>query len=76
MSSSPLSKERAKEALARKYGIDGDFILYLGRLQGRKNLMRLVNAYAHTRKRDALTSWCSRENRTLCFNRFWPESAN
>lgn len=46
----PLGKEQAKEALARKYGIKGDFILYLGRLQARKNLMRLVNAYAHTRK--------------------------
>jgi glycosyltransferase involved in cell wall biosynthesis len=46
----PLDREKSREVLARKYRIDGDFVLYLGRLQGRKNLMRLVNAYARTRK--------------------------
>jgi glycosyltransferase involved in cell wall biosynthesis len=46
----PLDRERAKEALARNYGINGEFILYVGRLQARKNLMRLVNAYARIRK--------------------------
>jgi len=45
----PLDRERAKELLARRYGIEGDFILYLGRLQARKNLMRLVSAYARIR---------------------------
>ena len=46
----PLDREEAKNEIARKYGIDGDFILYLGRLQARKNLMRLVNAYARVRE--------------------------
>lgn len=46
----PLDREEAKEVLARKYGIGHDFILYLGRLQARKNLMRLVNAYWRLRK--------------------------
>jgi glycosyltransferase involved in cell wall biosynthesis len=46
----PLDRGKAKETLTRKYRIDGDFILYLGRLQARKNLMRLVDAYARTRK--------------------------
>jgi glycosyltransferase involved in cell wall biosynthesis len=45
----PLDRDKCKETLARKYGIEGDFVLYLGRLQARKNLMRLVNAYARTR---------------------------
>ncbi|HEY6766463.1 MAG TPA: glycosyltransferase family 1 protein [Candidatus Sulfotelmatobacter sp.] len=45
----PSDREKAKELLARKYRIDGDFVLYLGRLQARKNLMRLVNAYARFR---------------------------
>jgi glycosyltransferase involved in cell wall biosynthesis len=45
----PCNREAAKEALARKYRIEGDFVLYLGRLQARKNLVRLVNAYARTR---------------------------
>src|ERR1700730_705190 len=34
----PLDREKAKEDLARKYGINDKFILYLGRLQARKNL--------------------------------------
>jgi glycosyltransferase involved in cell wall biosynthesis len=46
----PLDREKAKEDLARKYGIKGEFILYLGRLQARKNLARLVESYAKVRK--------------------------
>jgi glycosyltransferase involved in cell wall biosynthesis len=46
----PLDREKAKEDLARKYGINGEFILYLGRLQARKNLARLVESYAKVRK--------------------------
>lgn len=46
----PRDKNSAKELLAREYGIEGNFILYLGRLQARKNLMRLVEAYASVRK--------------------------
>lgn len=45
----PRPKARAKE-IVRKYGIEGSFILYLGRLQGRKNLTRLVDAYSRIRK--------------------------
>jgi glycosyltransferase involved in cell wall biosynthesis len=46
----PRDKEKAQEKLAQKYGLPKDFILYLGRLQARKNLTRLVEAYAHVRK--------------------------
>jgi glycosyltransferase involved in cell wall biosynthesis len=46
----PADRQKAKDEIARKYPIGGDFVLYLGRLQARKNLMRLVNAYAHIRK--------------------------
>ena len=53
----PLDREKAKEAVARSYRITGDFILYLGRLQARKNLIRLVNAYALiTEKQVSLTN--------------------
>jgi glycosyltransferase involved in cell wall biosynthesis len=45
----PWERQKAKDIVARKYGIVGDFILYLGRLQARKNLARLVNAYAKVR---------------------------
>ena len=42
----PRDKALAQEQLARKYGIDPPFLLYVGRLQVRKNLSRLVEAYA------------------------------
>ena len=45
----PLDAGRAQEELARKYGIRDVFILYLGRLQARKNLARLVEAYSRVR---------------------------
>jgi glycosyltransferase involved in cell wall biosynthesis len=44
------NKEKSRERLAQRYGIEGEFILYLGRLQARKNLARLVDAYASVRK--------------------------
>jgi glycosyltransferase involved in cell wall biosynthesis len=47
---SPQGKDRAIEESARRYGIEGDFILYVGRLQARKNLCRLVDAFAQIRK--------------------------
>jgi glycosyltransferase involved in cell wall biosynthesis len=46
----PLERETAKEQVARKYGIYEPFILYVGRLQARKNLARLVESYARVRK--------------------------
>ena len=33
--------QRAK----KKYGIDGDYILYLGTIEPRKNIQRLIEAY-------------------------------
>jgi glycosyltransferase involved in cell wall biosynthesis len=46
----PHNKEKSRERLAQRYGIEGKFILYLGRLQARKNLARLVEAYALVRE--------------------------
>jgi len=34
------------DEVRRRYGIDGSFILYVGNIQPRKNLVRLVEAYA------------------------------
>ena len=39
------------ELILRKYGLSAPFILYAGRLQARKNLPRLVQAYAQLKKR-------------------------
>jgi glycosyltransferase involved in cell wall biosynthesis len=46
----PRDKSQSQEYLAGKYGITFPFILYVGRIQARKNLPRLVEAYARLRK--------------------------
>ncbi|HET7873740.1 MAG TPA: glycosyltransferase family 1 protein [Terriglobales bacterium] len=46
----PRDKSAAQEQLARAYGIKPGFLLYVGRIQVRKNLVRLVEAYAQARK--------------------------
>jgi glycosyltransferase involved in cell wall biosynthesis len=46
----PRDKHLCQEHLARKYAIDSSFILYVGRIQARKNLSRLVDAYALLRR--------------------------
>jgi glycosyltransferase involved in cell wall biosynthesis len=46
----PRDKQLCQEYLAKIYGIDGPFILYVGRIQTRKNLLRLVEAYARVRR--------------------------
>jgi glycosyltransferase involved in cell wall biosynthesis len=46
----PRDKAQSQEYLARKYGLTVPFILYVGRIQARKNLPRLVEAYARLRK--------------------------
>jgi glycosyltransferase involved in cell wall biosynthesis len=49
----PRDKDECRERIARKYGIKTSFILYVGRLQERKNLRRLLSAYARLRKQGA-----------------------
>lgn len=46
----PRDKACAQGVLARKYAITSPFILYVGRLQARKNLVRLLEAYAELMK--------------------------
>lgn len=46
----PRDKAQSREYLARKYSLTFPFILYVGRIQARKNLPRLVEAYARLRK--------------------------
>jgi glycosyltransferase involved in cell wall biosynthesis len=46
----PRDKAQSQEYLARKYGLTVPLILYVGRIQARKNLPRLVEAYARLRK--------------------------
>jgi glycosyltransferase involved in cell wall biosynthesis len=46
----PRDKGQSQEHLAQKYSLSFPFILYVGRIQARKNLRRLVEAYARLRK--------------------------
>lgn len=46
----PRDKAQSAEHLAKTYGITSPFVLYVGRIQARKNLPRLVEAYAQVRK--------------------------
>jgi glycosyltransferase involved in cell wall biosynthesis len=46
----PRPKQEARQFISQKHGISREFILYLGRLQGRKNLLTLVNSFARLRK--------------------------
>lgn len=45
-----IDQEKSKEFVERKYSINRPFILYVGRLQARKNLLRLLRAYARLRR--------------------------
>jgi glycosyltransferase involved in cell wall biosynthesis len=46
----PRDKGRCQEHIARTFGIESPFILYVGRIQARKNLPRLVEAYHRVRQ--------------------------
>jgi len=49
----PRDKEVCREQVARKYGIQAPFLLYVGRLQERKNLRRLLSAFARVKQMGA-----------------------
>lgn len=46
----PIEAGQAREHL-KKYGIGGEFILYIGTIQPRKNISRLLSAFAQAKKR-------------------------
>lgn len=47
----PITDERELQRVRHTYGIAGDYILTVGSIQPRKNLGRLISAYARLRKR-------------------------
>jgi glycosyltransferase involved in cell wall biosynthesis len=47
----PVEDEATVGRVKARYGIQGDYVLYVGTLQPRKNLGRLLEAYAMVRKR-------------------------
>lgn len=46
----PLEDKELLNKVKEKYGIDKEYFLYLGTLEPRKNLVRLVQAYAEAKK--------------------------
>ena len=48
----PVGDHGVIESVKARYEIEDDYFLYLGTLQPRKNLVRLVDAYAHVVGRD------------------------
>jgi glycosyltransferase involved in cell wall biosynthesis len=42
----PMDRDSCREYVQTKYGLTSPYILYAGRLQARKNLVRLVEAYS------------------------------
>jgi glycosyltransferase involved in cell wall biosynthesis len=47
----PITKEESREAILRKYGLPEKYVLFVGRLEPRKNVPGLVRAF-HKVKRD------------------------
>ena len=47
----PLDQEEAKQHLKSIYGLEGEFILYVGTIQPRKNVPRLVSAFAELKRK-------------------------
>jgi glycosyltransferase involved in cell wall biosynthesis len=48
----PMDTRQAREGLRETYGIDAPFILYVGNLEPRKNLARLLEAFAALRGKE------------------------
>jgi glycosyltransferase involved in cell wall biosynthesis len=45
----PVTDDKELQRVRHNYGIDGDYVLCVGSIQPRKNLVRLINAYASLR---------------------------
>jgi glycosyltransferase involved in cell wall biosynthesis len=50
----PMDAAQARGRLEQAYGIHGSFILYVGNLDPRKNLARLVEAFVELKQRNAI----------------------
>jgi glycosyltransferase involved in cell wall biosynthesis len=46
----PMPAEAARRKVAERFGLDGPYILYVGKLQARKNVIGLVRAFARYRR--------------------------
>ncbi|MCP4766466.1 MAG: glycosyltransferase family 4 protein [Gammaproteobacteria bacterium] len=62
----PLDRKESREFIKSKYSIDGPFVLYVGKLESRKNIVRLIDAFAAF-SRDNGDGW----KLVLTGRRFW-----
>ena len=46
----PIADDEERRRVLARYGIEGDYVLYVGRLHVRKNLVRLLQAFARIRR--------------------------
>ena len=47
----PIEQQVAREHLRKRYGLEGEFILYVGAIQPRKNVPRLLSAFAELKRK-------------------------
>lgn len=66
----PLSSMEILEPVRRRYNLTGRFVLYVGTIEPRKNLVRLLEAFAHLRNADNL-----RHTLVLVGDRGWKDDA-
>jgi glycosyltransferase involved in cell wall biosynthesis len=45
----PLARDEARKRLRERYGIEEDFVLYVGAIQPRKNIPKLLSAFARVK---------------------------
>ena len=50
----PLDARQAKDRLREAYGIEAPFILYVGNLEPRKNLSRVLEAFAQLKRKELM----------------------
>jgi glycosyltransferase involved in cell wall biosynthesis len=53
----PVSDAKELQRVRHTYGIDGDYVLSVGSIQPRKNLVRLIRAYAELRATHSSNRW-------------------
>lgn len=46
----PVPANEARARLKAAYGLDGEYLLYVGKLEARKNIVRLIEAFAQVRE--------------------------
>lgn len=51
----PLASEQAAKYVGQNYGVEGPFVLYVGNLEPRKNLQRLLEAFAHLKQKELIS---------------------